>query len=58
MNYPDAVMNSFNHYAYGAVAGWIFSSMVEIGYDKDNLGGKYCTCTMLEYIDRDGQSIL
>ena len=51
-------MNSFNHYAYGAVAGWIFSSMVEIGYDKDNIGGKYCTCTMLEYIDRDGQSIL
>lgn len=36
--FGDAGMNSFNHYAYGAVAGWMFSSMAGIGYDPSALG--------------------
>ena len=36
--FGDAGMNSFNHYAYGAVAGWMFSSMAGIGYDPSAPG--------------------
>ena len=32
------VMNSFNHYAYGAVASWMFKSMAGIGYDSGEPG--------------------
>lgn len=32
--FGDVVMNSFNHYAYGAVASWMFKSMAGIGYDS------------------------
>ena len=39
--FGDASMNSFNHYAYGAVAGWMFSSMAGIRYNIDNPGGKH-----------------
>ena len=31
-------MNSFNHYAYGAVAEWMFSAMAGIKYDPENPG--------------------
>ena len=33
-------MNSFNHYAYGAVAEWMFEYMVGIQKDEDNPGFK------------------
>lgn len=33
-------MNSFNHYAYGAVAVWMFESMAGIGVDIGNPGFK------------------
>lgn len=39
--FVDASMNSFNHYAYGAVAGWMFSSMVGMGYDSEHAGFKH-----------------
>lgn len=39
--FVDASMNSFNHYAYGAVAGWMFSSMAGIGYDSEHAGFKH-----------------
>ena len=29
-------MNSFNHYAYGAVASWMYSVMAGIDYDEKN----------------------
>ncbi len=29
-------MNSFNHYAYGAVAGWMYGTMGGIKYDESN----------------------
>ena len=29
--FADVGMNSFNHYAYGAVAGWMFATMAGIG---------------------------
>lgn len=31
-------MNSFNHYAYGAVLGWMYSDMAGIGYDPEAPG--------------------
>ncbi|MBO5796735.1 MAG: family 78 glycoside hydrolase catalytic domain, partial [Clostridia bacterium] len=33
-------MNSFNHYAYGSVAGWMFESMAGIAADPKNPGFK------------------
>ena len=33
-------MNSFNHYAYGAVGGWMFETMAGIGADPENPGFK------------------
>lgn len=42
MNSNDpANMNSFNHYAYGAVAEWMYSYMAGIMYDTDNPGFKH-----------------
>lgn len=32
--FADVVMNSFNHYAYGAVAGWMFAAMAGIGNNQ------------------------
>lgn len=32
--FGDVGMNSFNHYAYGAVAGWMFETMVGIGQSE------------------------
>lgn len=34
-------MNSFNHYAYGAVAEWMYAYMAGIGYDFNNPGFKH-----------------
>ncbi len=33
-------MNSFNHYAYGSIADWIFSEACGIKTDEDNVGYK------------------
>ncbi len=38
--FGDVNMNSFNHYAYGAVAGWMFDSMAGIGTHPDAPGFK------------------
>ncbi|MBQ7364889.1 MAG: family 78 glycoside hydrolase catalytic domain [Clostridia bacterium] len=38
--FGDVGMNSFNHYAYGAVGGWMFESMAGIGADPENPGFK------------------
>ncbi len=38
--FGDVSMNSFNHYAYGAVAAWMFESMAGIGQDPDDPGFK------------------
>ncbi len=36
--FGDVGMNSFNHYAYGAVAEWMYGSMAGIRPDPDNPG--------------------
>jgi alpha-L-rhamnosidase len=33
-------MNSFNHYAYGAIGEWMFSTIAGIQFDSDMPGGK------------------
>jgi len=38
--FGDVSMNSFNHYAYGSVAGWMFESMAGIAADPQNPGFK------------------
>lgn len=38
--FNDVGMNSFNHYAYGAVAAWMFDAMAGINYDTENPGFK------------------
>ena len=38
--FGEVGMNSFNHYAYGAVAGWMFESMAGIGADPETPGFK------------------
>ena len=43
--FGDADMNSFNHYAYGAVLGWMYSDMAGIDYDTENAGFKHFTLT-------------
>ena len=39
--YDPANMNSFNHYAYGAVGEWIYSYMAGIMYDVNQPGFKH-----------------
>ena len=36
-------MNSFNHYAYGVVAEWMYGYMAGIMFDKENAGWKHFT---------------
>ncbi len=36
--FGDVSMNSFNHYAYGAVLEWMFRSMAGIGTDLEKVG--------------------
>lgn len=38
--FGDVAMNSFNHYAYGAVAEWMYGYMAGISYDTKNPGFK------------------
>ena len=38
--FGDVGMNSFNHYAYGAIGGWMFETMAGIGADPENPGFK------------------
>jgi alpha-L-rhamnosidase len=38
--FQDAGMNSFNHYAYGAVGKWIYSFVAGIDTDPDKVGYK------------------
>ncbi len=38
--FGDVNMNSFNHYAYGAVANWMFSTMAGIDTHPDTVGFK------------------
>ena len=38
--FGDPGMNSFNHYAYGSVAAWMYRCMAGINYDIDNPGFK------------------
>ncbi len=38
--FGDVAMNSFNHYAYGAVANWMFSTMAGIDTHPDTAGFK------------------
>ena len=38
--FGDVSMNSFNHYSYGAVAGWMYQTIAGIGYDMENPGFK------------------
>ena len=39
--FGSAGMNSFNHYAYGAVIGWIYNQAAGIGYDAETPGFKH-----------------
>lgn len=34
-------MNSFNHYAYGAIGSWMYSKVAGIQYDKESAGYKH-----------------
>lgn len=38
----SAGMNSFNHYAYGAIGEWMYRVMVGIETDEENPGFKHC----------------
>ena len=38
--FGEVGMNSFNHYAYGSVAAWIFRTMAGIGFDRNDPGFK------------------
>ncbi len=38
--FGDVGMNSFNHYAYGAVGSWMFDTMAGINYDSEAPGFK------------------
>ena len=41
--FGDASMNSFNHYAYGAVGAWLYQEAAGIQYDAENPGYKHFT---------------
>ena len=38
--FGDASMNSFNHYAYGAIGAWIYKTVAGIWYDENAAGYK------------------
>jgi alpha-L-rhamnosidase len=40
-NFQTTEMNSFNHYAYGAIGDWMYSEVAGIQYDKNNPGYKH-----------------
>ncbi|MCF8359341.1 MAG: glycoside hydrolase family 78 protein [Prolixibacteraceae bacterium] len=39
--FQDVGMNSFNHYAYGAIGSWLYTYVTGIGIDEDNPGYKH-----------------
>ncbi len=39
--FQDPVMNSFNHYAYGAIGEWLYSHVAGIRVDEENPGYKH-----------------
>ncbi|MFV0416051.1 MAG: family 78 glycoside hydrolase catalytic domain [Chthoniobacterales bacterium] len=39
--FGDAVMNSFNHYAYGAVGQWMYERLAGLAPDSENPGYKH-----------------
>ena len=39
--FQDPAMNSFNHYAYGAVGAWLYASVAGIGVDPEHPGYKH-----------------
>jgi alpha-L-rhamnosidase len=39
-SFEDAGMNSFNHYAFGAVGDWMYRTIAGIALDPQNPGGK------------------
>lgn len=41
VGFGDAEMNSFNHYAYGAVVEWMYRYMAGIAADEENPGFKH-----------------
>ena len=43
--FGSAGMNSFNHYAYGAVIGWIYNQVAGIDYDAQTPGFKHIILT-------------
>ena len=40
-SFQDVGMNSFNHYAYGAIGEWLYSYVAGIGIDPENPGYKH-----------------
>ncbi len=40
-SFQDPAMNSFNHYAYGAVGDWMYRHIAGIQHDPDNPGYKH-----------------
>ena len=40
-SFQDAGMNSFNHYAYGAIGKWMYQVIAGIGIDEKNPGYKH-----------------
>ena len=40
-SFQDPVMNSFNHYAYGAIGEWLYSHVAGINIDVENPGYKH-----------------
>jgi alpha-L-rhamnosidase len=39
--FQDPIMNSFNHYAYGAIGEWLYSYVAGIRVDEENPGYKH-----------------
>ncbi len=39
-SFQNKGMNSFNHYAYGAIGEWLYSTVAGISFDEDNPGYK------------------
>jgi alpha-L-rhamnosidase len=54
-SFQTAAMNSFNHYAYGAIGDWMYSVVAGIKADRDNPGYKHIIIkpepdTLLTYV--------
>ncbi|QWW19453.1 family 78 glycoside hydrolase catalytic domain [Schaalia sp. 19OD2882] len=51
--FGDVSMNSFNHYAYGAVSKWIYSNVA--GIDVDPSGAGFAKSVLRPRMDADGR---